>query len=694
MKYPFEKQSDLKDCGVCCLLMLTRFYGGGVSKEYLRNLTNTTKEGVSAYSLIEGAKQLGFSAYGAKGKIENLKSSNLPCIAHVVINKSYPHFIVIYKIDFKKQQLLIADPSKKECTKISIKEFKKISTDQYLFFSPCKKIKYIEKNKILKDFIMKFIGEKYKFCLLILCLSFLITILNIIYSFHFKLLLEYVISYRNRNNLILLGMIFFGIILMKEFSNYFRNHYINTLNHQLDKSLILNVYHHILSLPYLYYKNRTTGEIIARMNDLATIRDVISKLLIAVLLDISLALLVFIVLFFLNQTLTGILFLVTILIFLTMLCFQKPLERKIQKSKEEGAKVNSFLVETIGGIETVKNQNIQTFIENNFLLKYCKYNKNSYSYNQFFILEQFLKEIINQIGILFMMIVGCYFVIDNRMDIATLITMITLSGYLLDPVKDVIDLNLSWKEAKTSFERISELYEIEEEKIRKNDQKTKKELLGKVDIKNLMYSYNGKDFLIKGMNMEILPGSRVLIYGSSGSGKSTLAKILAKQLDINNKMLYYDEKDINQYSLSDIRNQVCYISQQETLFTDSIYQNIVLDKTVDYNDFLDIAKECMIDEFAENNILTYNMLLEENGFNISGGQRQRIILARALLKDAKIYILDESLNEVDIEKERIILENLFKKYPDKTFVVISHRFHNQDLFTQKYYIEEGISYEK
>lgn len=253
-------------------------------------------------------------------------------------------------------------------------------------------------------------------------------------------------------------------------------------------------------------------------------------------------------------------------------------------------------------------------------------------------------------------------------------------------------MDLSYKEAKSSFERINELYEIEEEKL--NNKKSNQKLLGKIKTDHLTYSYNGNNLFLKDINIKINPGDKVLIYGSSGSGKSTLAKILSKQLDIKNNLLFYDNKDINQCSLENIRKEVCYISQQETIFTDSIYQNIILDKQLDYNDFLDIAKLCMVDEFANNNILAYEMLLEENGFNISGGQRQRIILARALLKNANIYILDESLNEVDIKKERQILENIFNTYKDKTFIVISHRFHNQDLFNKRYRIDNGVSYEE
>ena len=694
MKYPFEKQIDLKDCGICCLLMLVRYYGGGVSKEYLRNITNTTKEGVSAYSLIEGAKILGFSGYGAKGNIKDINKEYLPCIAHVIIKKSYQHFVVIYKIDLNKKIILLADPSKKGLTKIPLEEFEKISTNQFIFLKPQKKIMYIKKNTVLKNLIYKFIHLYRNKLLFLFFVSIIVTIFNIIFSFLFKILMEYVIAYQNINNLILIAIIFISIILIKEFSNYYRNFLINHINHQLDKSLFTNVYHHILSLPYLYYKNRTTGEIIARMDDLANVRNVISKLLITILLDIVLASITLFTLFSLNSKLTLILIITIILITMIIMIFRVPLEKKIRKSKEESAKLNSFLVETIEGIETIKNQNIQNFIENNFLLKYCKFNKNSLSYNNLFIIEQFLKDIVDQTGTFFIMIIGSYLVIRKELDITTLITFVTLMGYLLEPIKNIIDLDLSFKEAKVSFDRIHELYEVDEENIKLDQKISNIKLEGKIKIKQLSYSYNGKDLFLKNINIEINPGDKVLIYGSSGSGKSTLAKILSKQLEIKNNLLFYDDKDINNYSLNHIRREVCYISQQETLFTESIYQNIVLDKQVDYNDFLDIAKYCMIDEFANKDILAYDKLLEENGFNLSGGQRQRIILARALLKDAQIYIMDESLNEVDINKERQILEKLFNIYKNKTFIVISHRFHNQDLFNKKYKIDNGVSYEE
>ena len=411
MKYPFVKQTDLKDCGVCCLLMLVRYYGGGVSKEYLREITNTTKEGVNAYSLIEGAKILGFSGYGVKGRIESIEKRFLPCIAHVTMHKSYQHFIVIYKIDCKKRNLMIADPAGKGIEKISFEEFKKISTEQFLFLTPQKKIMYVKENQILKSLILRFLVENKTKGIILLLLSFIITVLNILFSFQFKILMEYVISYQTIYNLLPISLIFVFVILIKEISSYYRNIFVNYINHQLDKMLFSNVYHHILSLPYLYYKNRTTGEMITRIEDLSNIRNVISKLLITVFMDIILACFSFITLFYISKNLTLILAITILLIFLIMLLFRPFFFFFIVRSKEKAASLNSFLVETIGAVETIKNQNIQNFIEQNFLFKYCKYNENSLSYNYVFILEQFLKDLVDQFGILFIMIFGSYLVI-------------------------------------------------------------------------------------------------------------------------------------------------------------------------------------------------------------------------------------------------------------------------------------------
>lgn len=689
MKYPFERQKDLKDCGVCCLKMITKYFGGGISSEYLRNITNTTKDGVTAFDLIEGAKKLGFSAYGVSGDILNLDNTNLPCIAHVVLKKSYQHFIVIYKINKKKKELLIADPSNNHLIKMKFDEFKAISTNTYILLRPRKKLLYVDKNTKLRDILIDFIFNNIKCIFSILILSIFITLTNIFLSFEFKLLLEYVINYHNRNNLMFLSLIFLLFILIKEINDFRRNNLVSFLNHELDKSLVINVYNHILSLPYLYYKNRTTGEVVARINDLITIRNVISKFIVTCFIDLLLIISSFIILFLLNINLALIVLLTLIIITILLVPFNSFLNKYILKVKESSSKVNSYLVETISGIETIKNQNITSYIKDKFLLKYSKYNNDSYNENKLFIVLEFTKGLILSLSNIIILIFGSYLIVSDKLDLAILITFITLTNYIFSPLNNLIDLLLSFNEAKVSFNRIHELYEVDEEKTSDTCNSTIK---GNIKINNLNYSYDSFTPFLKNININLKHGEKILIYGKSGSGKSTLAKILTGNLKVMNKQVFIDDKDINRYSLSDLRSNICYVSNNETIFTDTVKNNILINKQ-DNELFDEVTNICMVDEFINNNFLAYDLLLEENGFNISGGQKQRIILARSLLNNSNIYIFDEALNQIDIARERQILTNIFNKYNDKTFIYISHRFNNSDLFDRKYKIEDGVCYE-
>ena len=148
-------QDGNKDCGVCSLLSIIRHYGGDVSREYLRQLTGTSKSGVSFYQLLEAASSLGFSCEGVKGEVNNLDSTRLPCIAHIIYQKKYQHFVVIYQINFSKEEVTIMDPAKGRVV-ISISQFKLLSSGYFLYLMPVKTLPVFYERKTLLLFIKKF----------------------------------------------------------------------------------------------------------------------------------------------------------------------------------------------------------------------------------------------------------------------------------------------------------------------------------------------------------------------------------------------------------------------------------------------------------------------------------------------------------------------------------------------------------
>ena len=208
------------------------------------------------------------------------------------------------------------------------------------------------------------------------------------------------------------------------------------------------------------------------------------------------------------------------------------------------------------------------------------------------------------------------------------------------------------------------------------------------------FIYNLQKNIFQNIDLQIDKKEKVMILGDSGSGKSTILKILLKYYPINRDMIYIDGIDLNDYSLFEIRKNIACISQNEVLYTDTIKNNILLNRNISDIEFMEACKISCVDDFVKKMFLGYETKLEENGLNLSGGQRQRIVLARALLKPSKILLIDEGLNAIDINLERKILKNIFSKYQNKTIIVVSHRLENLDLFHKVIHLKDGIIEEK
>ena len=680
-KYPLVKQDDLKDCGVCSLLSIIKYYNGNVSKEYLREITNTTRHGTNLYLLMEAAKNIGFSSKAVKGDLENLDKSMLPVISHVVIDNSYEHFIVIYEIDKKKKTITVMD-SAKGIEKLSFEKYKKISTNHYLLLNPSKPIPNLQQERHIIKFLKGFsVQYKNLFLFIFLCSS-IYTIANIILSYHFQFIIESALNIKSINNLYFISFLMLLVAVLKVIMDYFRNKLLNLINHKLDYNLVKNIFEHIISLPYLYYKNRTTGEITARINDVSEVKEALSRIIITLFVDIILVLFVFIELCRISMALTTVLIIITLIYILLILIFNPLLNKRVEKSYQESSKLNSFMIEAITSVDTIKNNLLEEHIKDDFDIKYSNLLNISFKLNNIYNIEDFIKELIYYIGIVIIIFMGSKLVINNTLSLAKLITYNSLLIYYLEPIKSIFSLDLVIKRVKNSIKRANELLEIPEEVLEVDKKYQTNKLEGNIRVNNLTYSYNGKKTLLNNLNINIKTKDKVLIYGKSGEGKSTLAKILMGYLKVENNKIFIDNKDINNYNLSKLRKSICYVSQNEYLYTDTIYNNITLNKNTNYDTFLDVVKITKTDEIVKDNMLLYDMLLEENGFNISGGERQRIILSRALLTDADIFIFDESLSQIDINRERIILKNIFEKLKDKTVIVISHRFNNKDLFNR------------
>lgn len=681
-KYPMIKQSSEHDCGVAALAMIIRYYKGYYPEEELRELTCCTKTGTNAYNIVEAASQIGFDANCYKCNLEDMKKENLilPCIANVIIDGKFKHFVVIYEIDFKNEKIIMADPADR-IKKVSFEYFNKIFNHYVIMFIPNKVIPVVAYSKINYRYFFNIIFKEKKYLKQLIILSFFIMVISIISSFYIEYIIQATTLKVSKKYLVNIFLVFLMIYLLKNIFEYVRSKVLIKMQKKIDTILTLDTYENILSLPYHYYRVHTTGDIISRINDLVNVKDLITKLFGIIIVDIPLTFIALVFMFCISKILFLLSFLIVIFYLLIIKIFHKMLEKYILCIKKEKAEITSSMVESISGFETIKGLKIKNYIYTKFKNLYISFLSLTYRYQKTYLKEIMFKNIVNDFGFVFILFVGAYLVISNELALGSLFTFNALIVYYLDPLKSILSMDTDIKEAKCSYKRILEL-----DMKKKEEEIVSNEVKGNIKINNLTYTFDKQNDILKNINLTIDAASKVMVLGPSGSGKSTLFKMLLKYYPVNNETIYIDNKDINMLSNS---SNIKYINQIETLFTDTLYNNLTLGKMVSTDTLNEIINICYLDKIIKKDSLGINQIIEENGFNLSGGERQRIVLARTLIQGFDILIIDEGLNQIDINLERKILKALTNKYKDKTIIVISHRLNNQDLYDKVVRLNKG-----
>ncbi len=663
-KYPFVKQNGIKECAVAAVLMIVKYYNGNISMTKLSEMLKVTRKGVTAYHIVQTLKALGFNAYGIKEK--QLKQTKVPFIANVILNDSYKHYIVVYEVTDNK--VLIADPADK-LKQISIYNFYKIWTGINIMMYPERPILRIKNNNYLKIFKNLFTPNLKKI-IVIAVLSLVMTISGIIGSFFFQILID---NINSRVNIKLLCFVFFALLIIKVMSSYFRNKMLIKFNTITDSYLTNMTFKQIILLPYLYYHNHTTGEVISKTNDLSHLRDTLSKILLTIFIDLPLTIFSGILLFNINKLLFMLIIGMLLGYILIILIFRKKINNYIDKTLKEKALVHSYMTETIGSFETIKGISIEKQTNQRFKEKYDNLIKAKLKLDNLANLQLFIKDSVNNIGQALILIVGIWLIKEKVMSLSLFITYNILMSLFLEPMRNIIDLDFDIKKTFQVINRVFDLYEISEKKTF--------EKIKTIKLENLNFSFDDIKYTLKNINLIINKGDKILISGESGSGKSTLVKLIKGYYQKYEGKLLVNGKPVNK-----INSKINYVSQKENIFTGTINDNLKLKNSRDLNR---IKRMCYINEIALREDLGYNTLLEEDGFNISGGQKQRIALARAL-QDFDLLIIDEGFNALNTNLERKIIKNLFKYYKDKTIIVISHRLDNLDLFNRFIKLENGI----
>ena len=577
--------------------------------------------------------------------------------------------------DSKNEEVLVSDPNKEqEWVHASILLNK--SEDKVVSLLCVEKNAKTPKSRFGLSWFIPSI-KKHKGALLqVVITSFFVQLLGLFNPLLIQQIIDAVISQGNYSSLNVLGTLLIAMALAQALLGSLRTYLFSDTTNRIDITLGASIINHLLRLPLSYFARRPVGEISSRIGELEKIRSFLTGTALTVLLDafFSIVYIGVMMLYSVPLTLAA---LGVVPLFIALTIGVSPIIRKqLREGAEANARVQSHLVETLSGMETVKGQGMELPSEWRWEQLYGGQIEAGFRNTITSTAAGSTNQFLNQVSGLIIIWFGAILVLDGKLTLGQLIAFRILSSNVTSPLLRLSSLWQNFQETALSLERLSDIVDHPEEiEISGANLPPIPPIKGSIQYDSVNFRFmNTGPMQLLNVSLSIKEGDFIGIVGSSGSGKSTLLKLLTRLYDPENGTIRVDNYDISKIDLYSLRSQIGVVPQDSLLFDGSVQANIGLTRPdASFEDISKAAKIACADDFIEKLPSGYSSSVGERGSSLSGGQRQRIAIARMVLKRPKLLILDEATSALDVDTEQRLTRNLAEAYKGSTVLFITHR---------------------
>lgn len=669
-RYPFFKQQSASDCGAACLVIVGRYWGKRFSINRVRDIANVDRNGASLRGLAAAAESMGFSTRPVRATLDKLAKQSLPAIVHW----EGKHYIVVYEVT--RTRVIVADPAIGQ-RHLSHAEFLAGWTGYALLLHPTVGLKEVAESSQPFWRFFELMKPHGIVLLEVLAASILIQIFGLLTPLLTQLLLDRVVVQRSTLTLtsVGLGLLIFGLfrVAMTGLRQYLLDHTAN----RVDLALIVGFITHTFRLPLRFFEFRYVGDIISRVQENRKIQRFLTGEALSIFLDL-LTVFVYIGLMFWYSWKIALLVLVIVPPFVLLALIATPFLQRISREIFSAfAAESSYLIQSLTGIRTIKSMAIERTVRWHWEDLFNKSIKTIFSGQVISNALLVFSSTIEAVATTALLWFGAWLVIQNQLTIGQLVALNMLLSNVIRPFQRLVVLWNDLQEVIIAVERIDDVIEAEpEEDLEHQTRQSLPPIRGHIRFERVTFRYHPENEIntLENISFEVQPGQTVAIVGRSGSGKTTISKlVLGLYPPIEGKILI-DGYDITKISLRSLRSQIGVVDQDTFLFGGTIRENITIGHPeATLEEIIAAAQLAGAHQFIKELPVGYETQIGEGGGMLSGGQRQRLAIARALLGNPRLLILDEATSSLDAESERIIQTNLSKIVQDRTTLVIAHR---------------------
>lgn len=666
-----ESSKDIKNNNKSALVsiaLLSRHKSMSVSISELKQQFSHIAE-IEALDIVRVLADIEIKAKWVKSKAKKLAEMPLPAIARMTTGE----YLVV--VQAGSDQVMIQQHDGGRSESISLEEFDDATTGELLFITKDDEAHAENQREFGFKWFFKTIFKYSSIMRETLLASFFIQLFALITPLFFMIIIDKVFSH---NNLSTLDVLVFAMVVVALFDvllSGIRTYLMAHTTNRVDLELGSRLFKHMMKLPLSYFESRRTGETIARMREVETIRNFLTGSTLTLLIDI-LFLFVFLFVMFLFSTKLFLIVLSALPLFFLASYFITPLMKsKLEDKHQKMAENQSFLVETIAGIETVKASSTEMNHQREYEEKLAGLSKCGFNTSNLSNLINQSTSLISKGLTIVLLYVGAKLVMSGQLSVGQLIAFNMLTARVVQPIQRLAQIWQEFTGMKVSIQRVADIMKAPVEPVMLSGKTEMPQLKGAIEIEDVSFSYGAESpEVLSNINLSVKPGEVIGIVGSTGSGKTTLVKLLQRLYVPSKGRILIDGMNLVSVDGTQLRNQIGVVAQDFVLFNKSIRDNISLgDVNIDDATIIEITQKVGIHETIMQLPDGYDTVLQERGRGLSMGQRQAIALARSLVRDPAILILDEATSAMDYEAEQEFQKNFAVMTEGRTAFVIAHR---------------------
>jgi len=510
-----------------------------------------------------------------------------------------------------------------------------------------------------------------------------LTVLSLPYPWLTKIMIDDVMLQQDNSFLfVILGITFILTVFRSLFSSV-RDYYISYIQHAMSYDIELKFFKHLQSLNFSFFDKQEIAEVLSRFRDAAQSRQILIDILNRIVTNLLYLSIVPVIVFLMNWKLALIAGITLPWLAFSFFVLSRMVRKYAKIVAEKRAELSAKNYEAFSGIREIQALNIESRVLIRIKKLLLRFRKKDMEMRVISNIQGLLGGIATAGGTLFYTWYGATLVINGQMTIGELIAFTTFIGYLYNPLTDMVGLLVPIQEVVVYTERFYDIYDITPAIRNCANPAAVKNINGDISFSNISFTYHSKEYsstaqrTLDKINIDIPAGSRVAVIGQTGSGKSTFVSLIPRFYDPDKGSIQIDGIDIKDFELDFLRSNIGVMRQAPFIFTGTIFENITCwKKGFSRNRVIDAAKAASVHDFVSKLSKGYDTLVGEKGETLSGGERQRIAIARIILLNRPIMILDEVLSAVD-EKTRYIIQKAIKKISrNKTVFMVTHDLEN------------------